>query len=185
MRRYIALCLFLVITVTLPMGCKKEDPQIDPEPPADESIEEQPTFVEKEILLFYPDKDNNFLLHEFRKVTIREDAELQEIAELALTELIKGSSNEMMRSIIERNTKVLSFRLHGTTATVDLSEDFIKNDYNNRERLFQVFSLVNTLAELGLEDVFLLVEGTPVTDYYTALDYNLPFIRNDELIPSK
>ncbi len=185
MRKYVALCLFLVLTVTFPLGCKREDPQIDPEPPADEPFEEQPTIVEKEILLFFPDRDDNFLLPEFRKITVKEDIQLQELAELALLELIKGTSNDAMRSIIERDTEILSFKLHGTTATVDLSEDFINNNYNNNRKLFQVFSLVNTLTELDIEDVFLLIEGKPVTDYYTALDYSLPFERNDELIPSK
>lgn len=185
MKKYIALCLFLVLIVAFPTGCKKNSPPPALEQPPGEQIENQPVLIEKEILLLYPDRDNNFLLPEFRKIKVEDDLELESMAELVLEELIKGPSNEMLKSMINRNTEVLSFRIHGTTATVDLSKEFVQDGYNNRDKLFQVFSLVNTLSELGLEEVFLLIEGKPITDHYTLLDYELPFERNDELIPSK
>jgi spore germination protein GerM len=185
MKKYIALFLLIILIVALPVGCKKDESQPDPDPIQEQPKEQPPVLVEKEILLLYPDRDNNFLLPEFRKITAVEETELEEMVELVLEELIKGPSNEMLKSMIDRDTEVLSVKIHGTTATVDLSEVFIDKGHNGREKLFQVFSVVNTLSELGLVEVFLLVEGSPITDHYTALDHGMPFIRNDELIPSK
>ncbi len=185
MKKYILLFLVLVLILALPVGCKKDEPQPDPEPRQEQPEEEPPAEVEKEVLLFYPDKGNNFLLPEFRKITVDETAAPQEMAEMVIKELIKGTTNNMLKSVISDNTDILSLRLHGSTATIDFSKEFLNNSYSSREKLLQVFSVVNTLSELDIEEVFILIEGEPVTDHYTSLEADMPFIRNDELIPSK
>lgn len=185
MKKYVLLFLVLVIVLTLPAGCKKNEPQPDPKPQEEQPAEQPPAKVEKEVLLFYPDKDNNFLLPEFRKIMVEETATQQEMAEMVLMELIRGTSNNMLKSITSDDTKILSLKLHGSTATIDFSKEFLNDAYSRREKLLQVFSVVNTLSELDIEEVFILIEGEPVTDYYTSLEADMPFIRNDELIPSK
>lgn len=184
MKKYIVFLLLMTLII-LPVGCKKEDPPADPEPGEEQSQQQQPELVEKEILLFYPDMDGNFLLPEFRKVVVEENIGPNEVAEVVLSELITGTENEMLDSIIPAHTEVLSFGLDGSTITVDFSEDFIVNGYSNREKVLQVYSVVNTLSELGIEEANLFVEGEPLTDYYTSLATEMPFVRNDELIPSK
>ena len=185
MKKHIILFLVLALVLALPAGCKKDEPQPDPEPQQEQPAEKPPAEMEKEILLFYPDKDNNFLLPEFRKITVEETATQQEMAEMVLKELIKGTSNNMLKPVTSDDTEILSLKLHGGTATVDFSKEFLNDAYSRREKLLQVFSVVNTLSELDIEEVFILVEGEPVTDYYTSLEADMPFIRNDELIPSK
>ena len=90
MKKYILLFLVLVLILALPVGCKKDEPQPDPEPRQEQPEEEPPAEVEKEVLLFYPDKANNFLLPEFRKITVDETAAPQEMAEMVIKELIKA-----------------------------------------------------------------------------------------------
>jgi spore germination protein GerM len=185
MKKYIFLLLVLTLALALPVGCKKDEPQPDPGPQQEQPEEKPPAKVEKEVLLFYPDKDNNFLLPEFRKITVEETAAPQEMSEMVLKELIKGTTNNMLKSVTSGDTKILSLKFHGGTATVDFSKEFLNDAYSRREKLLQVFSVVNTLSELDIEEVFILVEGDPITDYYTSLEADMPFIRNDELIPSK
>jgi spore germination protein GerM len=185
MKKHIALLLLITLIITLPVGCKKDEPQADPAPGQEQSDQPQPTLVEEEILLFYPDKNNNFLLPEFRKVIVKENAGPDEMVEIVLGELIKGTENEMLSSTIPAHTEVLSFGLDGSSITIDFSEGFIVDSYSSREKLLQVFSVVNTLSELGIEEMNLFVEGEPVSGHYTSLEAEMPFIRNDELIPSK
>ena len=185
MKKYILLFLVLVLILALPAGCKKDEPQPDPEPRQEQPEEEPPAEVEKEVLLFYPDKGNNFLLPEFRKIMVDETVAPQEMAEMVIKELIRGSTNNMLKSMISDDTEILSLRLHGSTATVDFSKEFLNSGYSGREKLLQVFSVVNTLSELGIEEVFILIESEPLTDHYRSLEADMPFIRNDELIPSK
>lgn len=185
MKKYIALVMLLVLIITLPMGCKKDDPQSNPTPGQQQPQEQIPEFVEKEILLFYPDIDNNFLLHEFRKVTVEEDTGLEEMVKIVMEQLLKGTANDMLKALVPEDAEILSYELDDGTITIDFSEEFIVSSYNSREELLQIFSVVNTLTELGLEEVNLLVEGDPVMDYYSSIKIDMPFERNDELIPSK
>jgi spore germination protein GerM len=185
MKKYILLVLALALLFTLPAGCKKEEPTPDPEPMEEQPSEQSPINVEKEILLFFPDKGNNFLLPEFRKIIAADNATTDLIAEMVLEELLRGPSNDMLKPIADKDTKVLSLKLHNDTATVDFSEEFINSGLSSKEKLLQVYSVVNTLSELDIEEVFILIEGDPVTDHYTSLKTEMPFIRDDELIPSK
>lgn len=185
MKKLIILAIAVVLIFTLFTGCtKKKEPVETPQEP-EKPQEQQTQYEEKEILLFYPDQNSRFLLHEFRKVTVDKDIELKELAQMVLEELIKGTDNSELKSIVPRDAKVLSLDLKGTTATVDLSEEFAIGKYSKKEKLLEVFSVVNTLTELGIEEVNILINGNPVTDYYTSLNLEMPFVRNDELIPSK
>ena len=184
MKKYIVFAL-LAALIILPAGCKKEEPAADPDPEQQQPGEQQTVLVEEEILLFYPDKGGNFLLPEFRKIIIKENAGSNEMVEIVLSELIKGTENEMLDSITPAHAKVLSFGLDGSAITIDFSEDFIVDRYSDREKLLQVYSVVNTLSELGIEEVSIFVDGEPVSDHYTSLETEMPYVRNDELIPSK
>lgn len=186
MKKIIALCILFTLILAIPTGCKKTEPRpADPDPLTESPLEQQPVLIEKGILLFFPDRDGNFLLHEFRKITVKSDIELEDMAKLVLKELIKGTDDEMRKPIIDQKTDILSLKIHGTVTTVDLSGEFIAEGYSDIEKLLQVYSVVNTLSELGLSDVFLLVEGEPITEVYTALGHELPFVRNDDLTPGK
>lgn len=185
MKKHMLLTLALVLVFTLPVGCKKEEPVPDPGPAEEQPSEQPPANIEKEILLFFPDKGSNFLLPEFKKITVADNASSYLIAEMVLEELIKGPSNDMLKPVAGKDTNIWSLKLHGDTATVDFSEEFINDGLSSREKLLQVYAVVNTLSELDIEEVFILVEGEPVTEYYTSLKADMPFVRNDELIPSK
>jgi len=51
--------------------------------------------------------------------------------------------------------------------------------------LLQVYSTVNSISELDIKNVNILIENNLIQEYYTSLKEEMPFIRNDELIPSK
>lgn len=185
MKKYIILVLALALLLTLSAACKKEEPAPDPGPAEEQPSEQPPASVEKEILLFFPDKGSNFLLPEFRKIIVADNAATDLIAEMVLEELIKGPSNDMLKFVTGKNTNILSLKVHGGTATVDFSKEFVNSGLSSKEKLLQVYSVVNTLSELDIEEVFILIEGDPVTDFYASLEAEMPFVRDDELIPSK
>ncbi|MBA1335526.1 MAG: hypothetical protein HPY66_1151 [Firmicutes bacterium] len=185
MKRLLIIVLILALVFTLAVGCKKKEEPIQPPQEQENPQEQESAFEEREILLFYPDQNNNFLLPEFRKVTVQKDIETEDLARLVLEELISGTENSQLKCIVPRNAKLLSVDVYGESIELDFSEDFIVKSYTKREKLLQVFSVVNTLSELGLEEVVILVDGKPVSDIYTSIEYEMPYLRNDELMPSK
>jgi hypothetical protein len=184
MKRHILILLVLVLIVTVPAGCKGEEPQPDPGPKTEQTAEKSAKNIEQEIVLLYPDEYKNVLWPEFRKITVKEDISLVEMAETVLEELIKGPEGEFAIPLIDADTEILSLVLQGNNATVDFSKEFIKDGYTDNEKTLQVFSVVNTLSELGIEEVTILVEGKRITDHYISLGSGMSFIRNDEVMPT-
>ena len=185
MKKLFIILIVLALVSSLTIGCAKNKEQQntahEPEQPQQQEVQ----FVEKQIVLFFPDKGNNFLLHEFRKVTVNKDISGENLAKIVLEELVKGTDNTELKSIIPRSTKILSIKLENSVATIDFSEEFAADNYTNKEKLLQVFSVVNSISELGIQKISITVKGKPINEYYTFLKQQMPFSRNDDLIPSK
>jgi spore germination protein GerM len=184
MKKLVSIIMIVILILTIFVGCsKKEEPKDTPgqteQPP------EQPQFEEEEIVLFFPDMGNNYLLPEFRTVVLEKDISDEDMARIIIEELINGTDNDQLRSIIPAGVRILDMMVVDDTAVLDLSEEFIASDYNKKERLLEVFAVVNTLSEMGIEEVNITIAGKPIEDYYTALGFDAPFVRNDDLMPSK
>lgn len=185
MKKLLFILISLLLIIGLIAGCSKTAQQQDTPQTAEEQQEQQPQFVEKEIVLFYPDAGNNYLLHEFRKITVNQDIAGEDMVKLVLEELVKGTDNSELKPIIPRDAKILTVELDDPTVTVDFSKNFLAMDYSAKEKQMQVYSVVNTLSELDIEKVNILIEGKAIEEYYTSLKEEMPFIRDDELFPSK
>lgn len=185
MKRLLIIVVILSLVFTLSVGCKKKEEPVQPPEEQENPQEVESTFEEREVILFYPDQNYNFLLPEFRKVTAKKDIETEDLATLVIEELILGTENSQLKSMVPRDAKLVSVAVSGESAELDFSEAFIVKSYTKREKLLQVFSVVNTLSELGLEEIAIFVDGEPLSDIYTSIEYGMPYLRNDDLMPSK
>jgi len=73
MKKLLVIVICLILIAGFAVGCSKNTQQPDTPQDTTEQQEQPPQFEEKEIVLFYPDTGNNFLLHEFRKITVVEN----------------------------------------------------------------------------------------------------------------
>ncbi len=185
MKKVLIFVISIALIASFAVGCSRNAEQPEPSQNNEEQQEQQPQFVEREIVLFYPDGGNNFLLHEFRKVTVKEDIAVEDMVRIVLGELVKGTDNSELKSIVPRETEILSVKLDDDEVTIEFSEEFLAMDYSNKEKKLQTYSVVNSLSELGIKKVNILVKGNPIEEYYTVLADEMPFSRNDELMPSK
>jgi spore germination protein GerM len=184
MKKLLSITIIVLLMLTIFTGCSKKDLPGDLPDQPDPQVE-QPQFEEKEIVLFFPDMGNNYLLPEFRTVVLEKDISNEDMARIIIEELIKGTDNDQLKSIVPAGVRILDLLVADDTAVLDLSEEFIASDYNNKEKLLEIFAVVNTLSEIGIEEVNITIAGKPIDNYYTALEFEAPFVRNDDLMPSK
>lgn len=187
MKKLFIVVLSITLALSLVAGCTKDKIQEEniPQNIEQQQGEQESLYEEKELVLFFPDKGNNFLLHEFRKVTVKKDASKEDLIKIALEELIRGTDNNELKSIIPRETSILTVKAEDSNAIVELTEDFLVDTYTQKEKLLEVFSVVNSITELGIEKITILVKGTPISEYYPFLGQEVSLSRNDDLIPSK
>jgi len=109
----------------------------------------------RKINLYFTNADNSKILSETREVTIENG---QDIAEVAILELLKGPKSPEMKMAIPEGTKLLSIEHEGTMVTVNFSKE-----YNNTGSVGEIvarYSVVNTLCDLdNVRKVKILVEG--------------------------
>lgn len=113
----------------------------------------------KEVTLFFSDEDGLYLKAE--KQLIEKGDPVSEAAS-AVQALLNGPKDPKLAKTLPDGTKLLSVKIDGPVATVDLSSEVItKHDGGSSGELQTVFSVVNTLAMNfpGIKEVQLLVEG--------------------------
>ena len=107
------------------------------------------------INLYFTNADNSKILSETREVTVKKG---EDIAKVAIMELLKGPNSPEMKKAIPENTKLLDIQHEGTMVIVNFS-----NEYNNTGSVGEIvarFSVVNTLCDLeDIQKVKILVEG--------------------------
>lgn len=133
------------------------------------------------LILYFPDKNGNFLSAEGRVAEIHKSIE-QTIAE----EVIKGPAAVGHRPSVDKGIRVISVGGDKDILALNLSKGFLKSLSEGRKKAEEaVYSIVNSITELpGIRGVLFKVEGkTPSKTY--DLDFNKPFERNRKLLNRK
>ena len=132
------------------------------------------------LTLYFIDEMAEGLIAERREVEISAAGSVEKIV---VEELIRGPKSENHIATIPSETKVLSVETKNNVCFVNLSKEFVtKHQGGSSGELFTVFSVVNSLTELGtVSSVQFLIEGEK-RDEYLHLVFNEPIIRDTSMI---
>lgn len=163
MKRVISIIITMLLLISILSSCQNYDviyegsnnyPPISPLP-GDKT----------EIVLYYPNNKMKFLLPEIRLVSRSNE----ELANVVIQELLKGTDKNKLRNIIPREVKLLSVEVIDDTAYVNFSKEILK-DYSEKEEAFVIYSIVNSLTSISyIKKVQILIDGkmrNVLTKYY-------------------
>lgn len=131
------------------------------------------------VKLYYPDDNGMKLIAEERTIETKGDK-----YKAAIEALLAGTKAKGAITIIPKKAKLKSIEVKNGVATVDFSEDLVKNftgGSTGEEML--VGSIVNTLTEFPeVKSVQILLEGKKVDSLAGHLDTSEPLKRMTELL---
>ncbi len=132
------------------------------------------------VVLYFASDMGDGLAAESREVLIPAASTVEKAV---VEELIKGPKNAGSIGIIPTETKVLSVETKNNVCFVNLSKDFIdKYQGGTAGETFAVYSVVNSLTELGTVDsVQFLIEGEK-RDEFVHMMINEPISRDASII---
>ena len=186
------LALFMLLMLLLAVGCGADDKSKG----ADTSAADKPAATDKKdagtkngaakqaekigIKVYYPDDNGMKLVAETRTVETTQDGKYK----VAMESLLSGTQAKGVVTIIPKKAKLKSVAVKDGIATVDFSEDLVKNfagGSTGEEML--VGSIVNTLTEFPeVKSVQILLEGKKVDSLAGHLDTSKPLKRMTELL---
>ena len=186
------LALFMLLMLLLAVGCGADDKSKG----ADTSTADKPAATDKKdagtkngaakqaekigIKVYYPDDNGMKLVAETRTVETTQDGKYK----VAMESLLSGTKAKGVVTIIPKKAKLKSVAVKNGIATVDFSEDLVKNfagGSTGEEML--VGSIVNTLTEFPeVKSVQILLEGKKVDSLAGHLDTSKPLKRMTELL---
>lgn len=186
------LALFMLLMLLLAVGCGADDKSKG----ADTSTADKPAATDKKdagtkngaakqaekigIKVYYPDDNGMKLVAETRTVETTQDGKYK----VAMESLLSGTKAKGVVTIIPKKAKLKSVAVKDGIATVDFSEDLVKNfagGSTGEEML--VGSIVNTLTEFPeVKSVQILLEGKKVDSLAGHLDTSKPLKRMTELL---
>lgn len=186
------LALLMLLTLLLAVGCGADDKSKGADTPA----ADKPAATDKKdagtknsaakqaekigIKVYYPDDNGMKLIAETRTVETTQEGKYK----AAMESLLSGTKAKGVITIIPKKTKLKSVTVKDGIATVDFSEDLVKNfagGSTGEEML--VGSIVNTLTEFPeVKSVQILLEGKKVDSLAGHLDTSKPLKRMTELL---
>ena len=186
------LALLMLLTLLLAVGCDADDKSKSADTPA----ADKPAATDKKdagakngsakpaekigIKVYYPDDNGMKLVAETRTVETTQDGKYK----AAMESLLSGTKAKGVVTIIPKKTKLKSVAVKDGIATVDFSEDLVKNfagGSTGEEML--VGSIVNTLTEFPeVKSVQILLEGKKIDSLAGHLDTSKPLKRMTELL---
>lgn len=130
------------------------------------------------LLLYFPDKNLEFLVPEERYVEMNKSLE-----RTIVEELIKGSYDESNPKIIPGGTEIKSITIKEDTIVVDLSKHFGKIEGGNKAAELAVYSMVDSLTVIpGIKNVVLKINGKDDERLGENIALDKPFKRNRKLL---
>ena len=186
------LALLMLLTLLLAVGCDADDKSKGADTPA----ADKPAATDKKdagakngsakqaekigIKVYYPDDNGMKLVAETRTVETTQDGKYK----ATLESLLSGTKAKGMVNIIPKKAKLKSVKVKNGIATVDFSEDLVKNfagGSTGEEML--AGSIVNTLTEFPeVKSVQIIIEGKEVDSLAGHLDTSKPLKRMTELL---
>ena len=137
----------------------------------------------KEIVLYFSDRDGEYLIGEKRRITKKPD--LKEEAKEAIIELIKGPREPLTPTLPPR-TKCLNLRLDEKGVAVVNFNKALSKDHpgGSSAEIMTTYSIVNslTLNFPKIKQIQILVEGKPIETIAGHLSLKQPISPNPSLI---
>ena len=133
---------------------------------------EEPALNQENVTLYVPDDQGTML----RKVVVKETAAPQvSNQELIVRELVK-------MGVLPQNTKVNQVSVYGTTCYLDLSGEFLYSIGNSTPDL-TLYALVDSIiAQTGIDNVQILVDGELEKTYRNVADISEPLSFNSDFV---
>lgn len=186
------LALLMLFAILCVAGCDADNKSKD----GGASAEDKPAVTDKKdagtqggtskkaekisIKVYYPDDNGMKLIAETRTIEATQDGKYK----AAMESLLSGTKAKGVVAIIPKKAKLKSVEVKNGVATVDFSEDLVKNfagGSTGEEML--VGSIVNTLTEFPeVKSVQILLEGKKVDSLAGHLDTSAPLKRMTELL---
>ena len=135
-----------------------------------------------EVSIYFSDEEGLYLKAEKRKI---DKGGLPAEARAALDELFEGPLNTSLGNTLPEGARLLSVRIDGQTATVDLSKEVVQNHPGGSTgEILTIYSIVNTLTLNfpGIKDVQILVEGQKTETIAGHIDVTTPLAPDKHII---
>lgn len=135
---------------------------------------------EENITLYFGDENGENLVAEVRRIKVPKGEVMEK---LVVSELIKGPEKGKNTATIPEGTKIISVETKDGVCFVNLSKEFVdRHPGGTSAENLTIYSVVNSLAELGnILKVQFLIDGEK-RDIYKHIMFNEPFERDMSLI---
>lgn len=114
----------------------------------------------------------------------------EDVEEIAIDELLKGTKNKNLRNIIPDGTKLLSIYVTDNIAYISFSNELVNRNYTEKDEALTIYSIVNTLTSLpNIDEVQILIDGKAenvLIKHYSIkepLDYSNLIVTKDYISP--
>jgi germination protein M len=172
----LVIIFFLIQKFIIPLFTEEEKPKIEEK--MEEIKEKEPPvdIGEEEIVLYFSDENAQYLIPEYRKIS-----KTSEIAKQAITELIKGPTNNNLYPTVPPTTRVNALYISDRIAYIDFSSE-IRSDHpgGSTGELLTIYSIVLTLTSFPeINKVQILIDGDSEETLMGHVDISIPLERDE------
>lgn len=120
----------------------------------------------RQVALYFADKAESRLIREMRSITITDQ---QPIEQYIINELIKGTDEKGLRSLLNDNTVLVSVNVEDNICYLNFKSGFLaENSRDENHNRLVIYSIVNSLTELQtISRVQLYMDGKRVDSFGT------------------
>lgn len=137
------------------------------------------TYENVELTLYFAAENGKHLRKAVRAIEYNSNISLERVV---VENLINGPIGEELYPTINPNTKIISVTVKDKICYVNLSEDFLNQQYSILPEL-TVYSLVNSLIELnGVNKVQIAIDGDANAIFRDVISLSSPFERNLDIL---
>ena len=114
----------------------------------------------KSISLFFADKGANNLIEVKRKISVDSNISLADLAQGALEEEIKGTTDKNRMNPLNSKIRVISLEIKGDQVNLDLSKELLKSCQGTTGETMAVDAIVRVLTDFSsIKKIMVIVEG--------------------------
>ena len=139
------------------------------------------TYENVNLTLYFASENGKYLIKAIRSVEYNSNISVEK---LIVEKLIGGPIGEGLYPTINSNTKIESVTVKDKICYVNLSEDFLNQQYNVLPEV-TIYSLVNSLVELeSVNKVQIAINGDTGKVFREIIELSSPFERNLDILKS-
>ncbi len=151
MKKTLSLLLVIIVFSTILFGCGNE---------------------KTELKIYFKDSLSNELCEEIRYIDAGKNPSEEELAKIAIEQIIEGPQNEKNSPVISSEAKLLSLTISEGVATVNMSKHYLNK--KGVDALVLRFAFINTLCNIkGISGIVIQVEGSPLISESTGKEFGV------------